>query len=129
MFTIEQIKSAHAKVKSGADFPAYIQEIKQLGVKAYTHYVSDGHIEYAGDNDFALSGDPKWPAVVIAAKGDRQALQQSLSIHQQGQTNYPTFCSESAEAGVDNWVVDIEKMKCIYYDVNGEEMLAEVIPS
>jgi hypothetical protein len=25
MFTITQIKEAHSKVKSGADFPAYIQ--------------------------------------------------------------------------------------------------------
>lgn len=31
MFTIEQIKTAHSQVKSGADFPAYIQEIKKLG--------------------------------------------------------------------------------------------------
>lgn len=35
MFTAEQIKTAHRKVKSGADFPAYIKEIKVLGV---THY-------------------------------------------------------------------------------------------
>lgn len=32
MFTIQQIKDAHSKVKSGADFPAYIQDIKKLGV-------------------------------------------------------------------------------------------------
>lgn len=30
MFTVEQIKAAHAKVKSGADFPGYITEIKSL---------------------------------------------------------------------------------------------------
>ena len=35
MFTVEQIKAAHSKVQSGADFPAYIREIKELGV---THY-------------------------------------------------------------------------------------------
>jgi len=28
MFTVEQIKAAHSKVKSGADFPSYIKEIK-----------------------------------------------------------------------------------------------------
>lgn len=31
MFTVEQIETAHAKVKSGADFPNYIKEIKELG--------------------------------------------------------------------------------------------------
>jgi hypothetical protein len=35
MFTVEQIRAAHNKVKSGADFPAYIQEIKALGVSQY----------------------------------------------------------------------------------------------
>ena len=27
MFTIKQIKDAHSKVKSGADFPKYMQDI------------------------------------------------------------------------------------------------------
>lgn len=43
MFTVTQIKEAHSKVKSGADFPKYIQQIKgfalldlQLGLKIVT---------------------------------------------------------------------------------------------
>ena len=32
MFTIQQIKDAHSKVKSGADFPQYMQDIIALGV-------------------------------------------------------------------------------------------------
>ena len=39
MFTVEQIKEAHSKVKSGADFPQYIQEIKILGVTAFETWV------------------------------------------------------------------------------------------
>ena len=45
MFTVEQIKTAHSKVKSGADFPSYIKEIKSLGVTHYEAYVTDGHID------------------------------------------------------------------------------------
>jgi len=30
MFTLEDIQIAHAKVKSGADFPVYIKEIAAL---------------------------------------------------------------------------------------------------
>lgn len=29
MFTITQIENAHSKVKSGADFPKYIQDLKK----------------------------------------------------------------------------------------------------
>lgn len=35
MFTAADVIGAHSKVKSGADFPKYIQEIKALGVKNY----------------------------------------------------------------------------------------------
>jgi hypothetical protein len=44
MFTVEQIKTAHGKVKSGADFPAYIQDIKKLGVTSYETFVTDGRL-------------------------------------------------------------------------------------
>ena len=35
MFTIQQIKEAHSKVKSGADFPKYVHDIIALGVTSY----------------------------------------------------------------------------------------------
>lgn len=43
MFTVEQIKAAHSKVKSGADFPKYIRDIKQLSVHAFETWVIDSH--------------------------------------------------------------------------------------
>jgi len=30
MFTVEEIEQAHSKIKSGSEFPMYIQEIKLL---------------------------------------------------------------------------------------------------
>ncbi|MGH2648681.1 MAG: DUF1398 family protein [Ginsengibacter sp.] len=42
MFTAEQIKTAHSKVKSGADFPKYIQDIKRLGVTSFETWVIEG---------------------------------------------------------------------------------------
>lgn len=129
MFTLEQIKTAHSKVKSGADFPNYIQEIKMLGVTSYEHFVADGHINYCGANNFVISTDAKWDLINIAEKGSTEMLKHSLTIHQQGQTNYPTFCNQSAEAGVEKWVVDMAKMTCAYYDKTGFEILVEAIPS
>ncbi|WP_232373224.1 DUF1398 domain-containing protein [Pinibacter aurantiacus] len=128
MFTIDQIKQAHSKVKSGADFPAYVQDIKSLGVRSYEHYVSDGHIEYKGENNFSVSADAKWQPMPIADEGSADALKHALKIHQQGQTDYMTFCKQSAEAGVNVWIVDVVKMTCIYYDKAGNEMVVEAIP-
>jgi uncharacterized protein YbcV (DUF1398 family) len=129
MFTIEQIKAAHSKVKSGADFPGYIQEIKILGVTSYEHFVSDGHIQYYGTNDFTISADAKWTLMQVEQVGSVEKLQHALTIHQQGQTDYPTFCKQSVEAGVEKWVVDITKMVCIYYDKAGNQMLVETVPT
>ena len=129
MFTIEQIKIVHSKVKSGADFPSYIQEIKTLGVTAYEHFVSDGHIQYYGVDDFVLLSEAKWAPINISELSSKEKLKQALVINQQGQTNYPTFCKQSAEAGVEKWIVDITKMICTYFDKANNQMVVETVPA
>ena len=128
MFTIEQIKAAHSKVKTGADFPAYIQEVKSLGILFYEHFVSNGRIQYYGANNFTLSADAKWAPVEIAKTGNKESLKCSLLIHQQGQTDYITFCKQAAEVGIEKWIVDMKNMTCNYYDKSGNEILVELIP-
>ena len=128
MFTIEQIKEAHAKVKSGADFPKYIQELKAHGLVSYEHYVSDGHTNYRGADGFSIATDAKYPAMEVAATGAAERLQQALHIHQQGQTDYPTFCRQAVEAGVEKWTVNTVEMLCTYFDKAGNAMVVEEIP-
>ena len=128
MFTVEQIKSAHAKVKSGADFPAYIQEIKGLGVTSFETWVKDSHTEYSGTNDYRTSSKPMYEELVIADKTDKEKFIHCLKIHQQGQTDYATFCKHCAETGIEKWIVDLSAMTCIYYDKAGNEILVEHIP-
>ncbi len=54
MFQLTKIKDAHAKVKSGADFPAYIQDLIQLGVLSYDTFVMDGHSVFNGADNFVI---------------------------------------------------------------------------
>jgi len=129
MFTIEQIKAAHSKVRSGADFPGYVQEMKSLGVLFYEHFVSDGHIQYQGSNNFTISAEGKWSPIEVAKTGNKESLRHSLLIHQQGQTDYLTFCKQAAAAGVEKWTVDMQHMTCIYYDKPGSKILVEEIPT
>ena len=129
MFTIEQIKEAHSKVKSGADFPRYIQDLIGLGVESYHTYVVDGHAEYFGKDDLHIKSDSKYPVLNVSEKSDSETFISRLKIHQQGQTDYMTFCDDSAKAGVEKWVVDTQKMTCTYYNKAGNIMLAEQIPT
>ncbi len=128
MFTLQEIKDAHSRVKTGADFPAYIQAMKKIGVRSYEHFVADGHIIYRGVSDFNLSAPPKWGSVSIAPKGQPERLEHEIKIHQEGKTDYLTFCRHSAEAGVEKWIVDIQNMMCTYYDLEGGALVAEPIP-
>ena len=128
MFTIQQIKDAHSKVKSGTDFPAYIRAIKTLGVRTYAHFLTDGHVDYTGADGFSTSSEAKWLSRDIAEPASIEKLKQYLAVHQGGETDYPTFCFQAAEAGVEKWVVDTIHMTCNYYDKNGKELLSEHIP-
>lgn len=129
MFTLEQIKLAHSKVTSGADFPQYIQDLRQLGIIYYETYVSDGHSNYFGKDSFQISSSASYLPLTIAPSSSKTQFQKDLQAHQQGKTNYSTFCSDCAVSGVEKWLVHIEKMTCTYYDSSNEELLAEIIPA
>lgn len=128
MFTEQQLKAAHSKVKTGADFPKYIDEIKQLGLLRYEFWVDNGRVIYYGNNGHTVTSDSKYPQMKIAGNSLPGQLKHTITIHQQGLTDFMTFCGDAAAAGVEKWVIDTQRMLCIYYDSAGNEMVAEPIP-
>jgi len=128
MFTVEQIKAAHSKVKSGADFPAYIREIKQLGVTFYETSVSDGQTDFSGANNYKTTAPAKYTELTIAETANTEQFKVDLKGHQQGKTDYLTFIAMCAAFGIEKWAVCIDKMTCTYYDKAGNEILIEKIP-
>jgi uncharacterized protein YbcV (DUF1398 family) len=128
MFTAEQIKAAHCKVKSGADFPAYIQEIKALGVTHYEAYVTDGHINYHGADDYTAKVPAKYEPLAIADTAESTQFKAELVAHQQGKTDFLTFIKLCAIYGIEKWTICMDKMTCTYYNKAGNEILVEEIP-
>jgi uncharacterized protein YbcV (DUF1398 family) len=129
MFTLEEIKAAHAKVKSGADFPRYFEDIQALGVTWYETFVTDGHTVYHGLNDYKTTSPRRYTPLPIATVADAQQFQSDLRAHQQGETDYPTFCGRCATLGVLKWVVRMDARTCTYYDSRNAVVLTEVIPT
>lgn len=129
MFTLQSIKDAHSKVKSGADFPAYVQELISLGLVSYDVFVTDGHAVYTGKENFELSSPAGYKKLLVANISDKERFKHYLKNHQRGQTDYATFCNDAATTGVEKWTVDTTKMTCTYYDKQNNEMLVEEIPS
>lgn len=128
MFTVEQIKTAHSKVKSGADFPQYIQDIKYLGVTAFETWVIDSHTEYFGEDGYRTKSSTMYEDLDIASRCEKEKFEHYLKIHQQGKTDYLTFCRDCAATGIEKWAVSLDAMTCTYYDKAGNEILVEQIP-
>ncbi len=128
MFTIEQIENLHSKVKSGADFPHYVQSLIGLGILKYDVYVKDGYNLYFGKDNFRVASEATYSPLEVAPTGNKQKLEHTLKIHQQGQTDYLTFCAQAAEAGVEKWTVDTILMTCTYFDKQGHALVEEKIP-
>jgi len=128
-FTIEEIKTEHQKVKSGADFPKYIQAIKNLGVSHYTAYVADGDTEYFDSENHSVNTGGKYESMPVSADLNLDQFKTRLKLHQQGGTDYMTFCMDCAESGVEGWKMDLNQMSCTYFDKNGNDILEEKVPA
>ncbi|TRX00213.1 DUF1398 domain-containing protein [Flavobacterium gawalongense] len=129
MFTTAQIKEAHSKVKSGADFPAYIQDLIELGVKGYDTFVNDGHVEYFGEDNFRAAATDTYSSITVAASANKERFIEFLVMHQDGQTDYLTFCNHAAQCGIARWSVNIIEMTCTYFDKLASAILIEKIPA
>lgn len=129
MFQLININTAHSKVKSGTDFPNYIQDLIKLGIKKYETFVIDGHISYFGEDDYQIKSGCKYPRLNVANISDKERFKHYLKNHQRGQTNYPAFCKDAAETGVEKWIVGMSLMACTYYDKSNSIMLEEKIPT
>ncbi|MBP9695297.1 MAG: DUF1398 domain-containing protein [Candidatus Magasanikbacteria bacterium] len=129
MFTVEQIKLAHGKVKSGADFPSYIKEIKALGVTHYEAYVTDGHIDYHGADNYTAKVLAKYEPIIVADTSKSEEFKAGLIAHQQGKTDFVTFIKICATFGIEKWEICMDKMTCTYFNKAGNEILIETIPN
>ncbi|TCC90240.1 DUF1398 domain-containing protein [Pedobacter frigiditerrae] len=128
MLNLEEIHIAESKVKSGADFPAFIQEIKAMGVTRNDVYVINGMSTYFGTGDEAVQGPPIYEDLIIEPESSISGIREALKIHQNGETDYQTFCRQAAAAGVEKWVTDLNEMTVIYIDMAGNELVVEKIP-
>ncbi|HRG88286.1 MAG TPA: DUF1398 family protein [Chitinophagales bacterium] len=128
MFTAEQIKAVHAKVKTGADFPNYISEIKQLGVTHYETYLVDGHSNYHGKNGYEVVSGPKYDSITVADEVNANQLKADIADHQKGNSNYYEISRQVAGSGIVKWAVCMDSMTCTYFDKTGNKILVEQIP-
>lgn len=128
MFTIQQIKKANERVKSGADFPLLARELYEMGVRTNDVYVSDGRAVYFDAERRRVQTPSAHSPLEVAAASDSEKFTNYLKIHQQGQTDYPTFLKHCAETGIEKWTLDFAAQTCAYFDKRGNTILTENFP-
>ena len=127
MFTLAQINAAHEKVKTGADFPQYMEDLIELKISTFAIWVADNHAVYQGVANHTLTGPALYVRLPIASTCDKVRFLNFLSIHQRGQTDYLTFCAHCAQTGIAKWIVDLNNKVCTYYDGDNKLVYQEAI--
>jgi len=129
MFTLEQIQSAHARIKNGSEYPKYVQELKALGVLSYTYFVADGHTEFWGAGNYKIASPASLAIRPISEVVNALGFQAQLIANQKGQTTFPEFCDDCAKTGISQWVADLSALTCAYFSLDGALILVEKIPA
>lgn len=127
MITLQQISDFHSAVRSGADFPTFIQKLKSIGITHYIVAVENGQTTYFGGEEFSLQTEKKYKNLTISETINRENFLQKLAEHQAGKTDYLQFCRDTANSGIFSWKCDLESMICMYFDRENNEIFSEKI--
>ncbi|HEL2550031.1 TPA: DUF1398 family protein [Streptococcus suis] len=128
MFTLENINRGHEQF-TGPAFPKLIAYFKDLGMVENIVDIQSGQVTYRSQTGQTLEKTGYQVTIPIADQVNRDQFVTILRNHQAGQTDFPTFCQETAEAGIYKWVTDLEAMTCSYVDKAEQAVFVETIPS
>lgn len=128
MFTLETIQKGHEQF-TGPDFPKLIAYFKDLGMVNNTVNVQTGQVTYENADGQVLTSPGYQASSPVAEQPDQEQFVSILRNHQAGQTDFPTFCEETAQAGIYRWVTDLEEMTCSYLDLADQVVFVEAVPA
>ncbi len=88
-----------------------------------------GHAQYCGADRYTITSLAKYDTLSIAAQTDKDHFVQELRVHQQGGSDYMTFCRMAAASGISKRTMDMQAMTCTYYDTADNPVIIEQIPT
>ena len=100
-----------------------------MSVQGYDIFVNDGHEEYFGADNYQIAAPANYDTIGIAQLANKERFIEFLVMHQDGQTDYRTFCNQAAQSGIAKWSINIIEMTCTYFDPSDAAVLIEKIPS
>ncbi|MCE5116266.1 DUF1398 family protein [Staphylococcus aureus] len=126
-FTLSEIQQAHQQY-TGVDFPKLFKEFKDMGMTYNIVNIQDGTATYVHQSEDDIVTSSVKSNHPVAPSSNQSIVQDVLTRHQQGQTDFETFCDEMAEAGIYKWHIDIQAGTCTYIDLKEQAIISELIP-
>ncbi|HCV0555546.1 TPA: DUF1398 family protein [Staphylococcus aureus] len=126
-FTLSEIQQAHQQF-TGVDFPKLFKAFKDMGMTYNIVNIQDGTATYVHQSEDDIVTSSVKNNHPVAPSSNQSIVQDVLTRHQQGQTDFETFCNEMAEAGIYKWHIDIQAGTCTYIDLKEQAIISELIP-
>lgn len=126
-FTLSETQQAHQQY-TGVDFPKLFKEFKDMGMTYNIVNIQDGTATYVHQSEDDIVTSSVKSNHPVAPSSNQSIVQDVLTRHQQGQTDFETFCDEMAEAGIYKWHIDIQAGTCTYIDLKEQAIISELIP-
>lgn len=126
-FTLSEIQQAHQQY-TGVDFPKLFKEFKDMGMTYNIVNIQDGTATYVHQSEDDIVTSSVKSNHPVAPSSNQSIVQDVLTRHQQGQTDFETFCDEMAEAGIYKWHIDIQAGTYTYIDLKEQAIISELIP-
>ncbi|SBD05044.1 phage envelope protein [Staphylococcus aureus] len=126
-FTLSEIQQAHQQF-TGVDFPKLFKAFKDMGMTYNIVNIQDGTATYVHQSEDDIVTSSVKSNHPVAPSSNQSIVQDVLTRHQRGQTDFETFCNEMAEAGIYKWHIDIQAGTCTYIDLKEQAIISELIP-
>lgn len=126
-FKLSAIQQAHQQF-TGVDFPKLFMAFKDMGMTYNIVNIQDGTATYVHQSEDDIVTSSVKSNHPVAPSSNQSIVQDVLTRHQQGQTDFETFCDEMAQAGIYKWHIDIQAGTCTYIDLQEQAIISELIP-
>ncbi|HCY9966848.1 TPA: DUF1398 family protein [Staphylococcus aureus] len=126
-FKLSAIQQAHQQF-TGVDFPKLFKAFKDMGMTYNIVNIQDGTATYVHQSEDDIVTSSVKSNHHVAPSSNQSIVQDVLTRHQQGQTDFETFCDEMAQAGIYKWHIDIQAGTCTYIDLQEQAIISELIP-
>ncbi|AFJ47199.1 DUF1398 domain-containing protein [Shimwellia blattae] len=115
------------QVRSNADFPSFITELRRNDISYYIYFVATGNVKIVTTSDTYMSVKTHRGLIKINQAACSRLVRIVSRRHFSGKTTYDQYCKELAKAGVFKWVVDVNEQMRHYWSKDNQLLHSEQI--